>query len=87
MDDIMPTVSECEACPEYDHEHHNCPKWCGVIRNTVEELKAERRRGKWIVQDGKVVCSECFEPHIETHFCPNCGADMREERHAEDHDF
>lgn len=36
---------DCTDCREYDHERHNCPKWCKVIRNTVEELKAEQR---WI---------------------------------------
>ena len=37
----------------------------------------ENVKGEWIVEDGEVVCSECGEPHIETNFCPNCGADMR----------
>lgn len=38
----------------------------------------ERKHGEWIIQDGKVVCSECFEPNFETNYCPNCGADMRD---------
>lgn len=36
----------------------------------------ERKHGEWIIQDGKVVCSECFEPNLETNYCPNCGARM-----------
>lgn len=35
----------CFDCKEYDQERHCCPRWNRVIRNTVEELKAEHR---WI---------------------------------------
>lgn len=35
----------CTDCKEYDQERHCCPRWNRVIRNTVEELKAEHR---WI---------------------------------------
>jgi rRNA maturation endonuclease Nob1 len=43
----------------------------------------ERKKGKWIsyLQEGlRYKCSEC-ESRYEApwHFCPNCGADMREE--------
>ena len=31
----------CTDCKEYDQERHCCPRWNRVIRNTVEELKAE----------------------------------------------
>ena len=30
----------CTDCKEYDHEHHSCPRWNRVIRQTVEEYKA-----------------------------------------------
>lgn len=39
-------------------------------------------RGKWVYNDGDNIpyCSECMMPQdSECNFCPNCGADMREE--------
>lgn len=33
----------CENCNEYDKEKHSCPKFCRVIRETVDEIKP-----KWI---------------------------------------
>lgn len=35
----------CTDCKEYDQERHCCPRWNRVIRNTVEEIKADHR---WI---------------------------------------
>ena len=36
-----------------------------------------KRRKNW----SRCVCSACsFESDSEYHFCPNCGADMREEK-------
>lgn len=29
----------CTGCKEYDREHHCCPRWNNVIRDTVSELK------------------------------------------------
>lgn len=36
----------CFDCKEYDQERHCCPRWNRVIRNTVEELKAEPYKGE-----------------------------------------
>lgn len=47
--------------------------WKAYIGNLPS---ADRKRGEWIIQDGKVVCSKCFEPNLETNYCPNCGARM-----------
>lgn len=33
----------CTDCKEYDQDRHCCPRWNRVIRETVEELKAEHR--------------------------------------------
>ena len=33
----------CDNCDEYDKEKHSCPKFCRVIRETVDEMKS-----KWI---------------------------------------
>lgn len=57
---------------------------CRFVVDAIENIRGlptadvrENVNGEWIVEDGEVVCSECGEPHIETNFCPNCGADMR----------
>ena len=35
-----PGIDEwCTDCAEYDKEHHRCPRWNRVIRETVEELR------------------------------------------------
>lgn len=31
---------DCEDCQEYDSEKHCCPRYCKVIRETVDELNA-----------------------------------------------
>ena len=64
----------CTDCKEYDQDRHCCPRWNRVIRNTVEELRAEhakeapqRMHGRWIERiedmDGMKLqimrCSEC----------------------------
>lgn len=38
----------CHDCKEYDQEKHCCHRWTKVIRQTVEELKADRPKGEWI---------------------------------------
>ena len=54
-----------------------------TFRDWIKEMPTadvvEVKHGEWIIQDGKVVCSECFEPNLETNFCPNCGAKMEGE--------
>ena len=50
----------CHECEAYNKEKHYCPKWCKVIKSTVEEIEQNR----WISceemlpQEGqKVLCS------------------------------
>lgn len=50
------------------------------IENAPSADVVERPHGEWIIQNGMVVCSECFEPNFETNYCPNCGARMDERR-------
>jgi hypothetical protein len=46
--DALPSAQpDCTDCPEYDTERHYCPKYCDVIRRTIEEAKQERT-GQWI---------------------------------------
>lgn len=35
------TFEWCHDCKEYDKENYCCHRWSKVIRNTVEELKAD----------------------------------------------
>ena len=38
----MPSAQQdCTDCPEYDSETKSCPKYCDVIRRTLEEAKLE----------------------------------------------
>ena len=71
----------CTDCKEYDHEKHCCPRWNRVIKRTVNELKAERKKGNLkCIGFLTSQCSECgaqFHELEYTNFCPNCGADFR----------
>ena len=35
-------MSDCTTCAEYDAEKGYCPKYCEVIRRTVEELMQDQ---------------------------------------------
>ena len=80
----MPSAQQdCAECPDYDSETKSCPKYCDVIRRTLEEAKQERT-GRWIdyVEDGYVECPFCHSATncdgniSELHFCFSCGARM-----------
>ena len=58
--------------------------------NALQTVQPEVRRGKWCKRENRWFCSECnlnvmpcdpfSTPNTEGYnFCPNCGADMREE--------
>ena len=73
---------------EYDRQHQGPP---GGARKIIAEYPAadvvEVRHGKWILDGGYHMCSECYDyaPYYEdgeerlSYFCPFCGADMRGE--------
>ena len=49
---------------------------------TIAQLSSAqpmRKKGKWLKDDRKWMCSECGELVIDDdhNFCPNCGTDMR----------
>ena len=58
-----------------------------VIRSLPAADVVEVRHGKWILDGGYHMCSECYDyaPYYEdgeerlSYFCPFCGADMRGE--------
>jgi hypothetical protein len=65
-------------------------EWVDIFISTINELPIiELKHGQWIYDDeaypggnpyGHYNCDQCWEsvPH-KTNYCPNCGADMREE--------
>ena len=80
----MPSAQQdCTECEEYDQTTHSCPKYCDVIRKTVEEVQQERKTGKWIVVDDGIISGKCSVCGWEAHmyeddvmgmdYCPNCG--------------
>lgn len=58
--------------------------WREFIKSIPAVDAKEHIKGEWIVLNGEVVCSRCFEPNLETDYCPTCGADMREEGNDRD---
>ena len=69
---------------------NGCPLECAegdcsltLLSETIALLKAEPRRGRWIVEDSRfacqmVICSECGNGSLRgmTRYCPNCGSMM-----------
>ena len=35
---------KCIECDSYNHETHSCPKWCDIVRNTVEDAYHQGRQ-------------------------------------------
>lgn len=72
--------------------------WTGGIVDAIDAIKRlpsarpEREKGKWIEiapEEGhdiyKVKCDQCgWYDFFETHYCGNCGADMREAERRKD---
>ena len=51
-------MSDCLNCSEYDKEKHFCPKWCNVIKSTIEDAR-EDERAKTINEVIKAMCDDC----------------------------
>ena len=81
IDGILCNRDEFKKWLERMHWH---VKECDRLSRALEE-RPERPRGKWIIkQDWYGYYGECSYCHKTQHggktdFCPNCGADMREE--------
>lgn len=37
-------MSKCTECKEYDKDKHYCPKWCDVIKSTIEDARTDERK-------------------------------------------
>ena len=46
-EEYKPCTKSCTDCEAYDLVKHNCPKFCKVIKETIEEIKEEYNNG-WI---------------------------------------
>ena len=60
----------------YDDEEFSVGYISGLIKD-APTIEPQRMRGRWVIVDENVCCSECGSPNMEYNFCPNCGADMR----------
>ena len=67
----------------------------GALTRAIEALHSERPKGEWIRDDMGFICDDCnfFIPNSYMmvckgkplyNFCPNCGADLREEEDEDD---
>lgn len=75
--------ARCAGCKETKNYCEHCCDLADVISD-IEDAPTieERKKGEWSeFVPGLYKCSECgkFSPTKED-FCPNCGADMREEQ-------
>ena len=73
---------------KYNVEHGQEYKPFEIIANGIPY--EERPQGEWIMDNEHTKnpllwykCNLCGVYHSPTNFCPNCGADMRGEREAE----
>ena len=87
----MSRAIDADACESYFYEHLDDSGMAAAMNaiNDMPTIEPERKCGKWIEHNphkwglGIVFeCSECGEKiDCETsNFCPNCGADMREDQ-------
>lgn len=73
----------CYAVPEYKEDGvvgrtDDRPNWCPLVHAADVRPVVS---GKWaLCLHGEFACTNCRErTKKRTNFCPNCGADMREE--------
>lgn len=82
--------------PEYVEHHEQIKNMMEITDGWIKKLEeqptadvVERKRGKWIDETFKpwglvhhpYKCDQCGEhSEADSDFCPNCGADMREEQ-------
>lgn len=69
----------CHDCKEYDQEQHCCHRWTKVIRQTVEELKAQKPETTAKVKEGwgLAMCESCKKRvYPNDIYCSHCGAKL-----------
>ena len=58
---------KCVDCEEYDKEKHYCPKFCSVIRHTVNEIRRDNIPVEWIreyTEKNRLYQSDDFDWYI-----------------------
>lgn len=90
MSDLISRQAAYETLSEYYH-HRTEIQHIGLKEalDRVTDAEPERKTGKWWHCEGTLTCSECgaeiYDDIMEylgddvPRFCPDCGADMREE--------
>lgn len=66
-------------CKEYDQQNHCCHRWTKVIRQTVEELKAQKPETIAKVKEawGLAMCESCKKRVYKNDiYCSHCGAKL-----------
>ena len=69
----------CHDCKEYDQQNHCCHRWTKVIRQTVEELKAQKPEKTAKVKEGwgLAMCESCKKRvYPNDIYCSHCGAKL-----------
>lgn len=69
----------CHDCKEYDQEKHCCHRWTKVIRQTIEELKAQKPETTAKVKEawGLAMCESCKKRvYPNDIYCSHCGAKL-----------
>lgn len=74
-----------EEIKDINYAYNDCSKYA-TIKNLLDEMD-EQKTGEWIDEPNCWYrCSHCRKHYpsiigtMEYNFCPNCGADMREEK-------
>ena len=91
MDDLISRQSAIEILGKHCNMDYGkvCGKDCECVEYmALRDWPSAQKKGHWIATnpdeplDPRQMCSECGNTEIlhSANFCPNCGADMREER-------
>ena len=91
MDDLISRQAAIERIEKQKYREPSIGVWkendrvaLACYDTVIEALKrlpsVEPKKGKWAMDENLMcVCSECgYETFLESRYCPNCGADMRE---------
>ena len=84
-------IDSIRECAEVAHDNNEWDMeqgYLNAIECVKEESSVQLRKGKWIKdRDGIYHCSCCGTDYLmyesvvqDTHYCPYCGADMREKK-------
>lgn len=66
-------MGKCHNCDQYDYTTHNCPIFCDVIRNTLDDIKADERNKTIdeIINGYKNACKQDIEAREHGNMFPH----------------